>query len=1253
MEELGRPFKVGLGKREPARRVGGARERTRRPPPLPAPKSAEDALRQALTLSGQGSSNLARFLRQWRSHGTGHVSHNVRRVRGVPSGTERLFPCAVPARVAGASDLGHRLLLDAVGVACWIACGSQPKAPSRLPAADSPGHLSLLSLLSEQIERFLTLSVTKFAPVDAGRSGPETDAAIAQLVAACQLHDDYENTTLRLGKSRANGSAATRTVAARLALPRRGETGSLDISPYLSPPVREAFEDPSSIVQLADVPPCSVAGWTSERRKVLHRLDDVELLALSKSGDVPRGPSGEDTSSDFFTVRKDDSTDRAILKRICRNAIEEAIDAVTATMPHGCLWEDLVLSVGRKLRLSADDLPNFYHLIATSRDRQRTNAFGKALSLDEVKHLRAYARLPEAEKDDPSPGAYRALWGTLPMGDRNAVSFAQESHSNILRSGGCMATEHLIVYRRPFPLPSIDGSHIIEGVMLDDHVVGCVVDMDATREQALDDLAHAGAGIGVGGDIGVIARSIATYHHLQIPPKPEKAQRFEEEAADLWGATVGGRVGFCRSKVSVHWRAIGVSIEVLKIGFASGELVRSVAGLWVHVLTFARSAFCLLDRLYAFAGEFADDAEVRRLPTAVRDELMVLVLLSPSFERDLRAPIDQGVSCTDASSTKGASVVGVVAAGVAEALWTHRVRKRGYVRVIDHADETLIHAEDVGDTRTAEILKNVFRREGYKPLGRQKGEAICGWAEQIIAATAWESRLVFRTKRDVHINVGEARALASEVLRLAVDPQNHRKRRVFGLDSLVLVGAASKGRSSSRALNRVLRSTVCTSLFARCSQGFVHLRSAWNPADDPTRDVPIRSPGAAPSWLKDVEVRGSRGLEAAFPPLGRKRADPKGIWRGPGDFAPDPSDVTEASHAPAGAAQFGRAFSSDEAGDGPSRQASILATRATRADERRELSVLERPFSSDEKRRRARAWADFVGFLASADVTEASFWSGGPDTAGSVLALYGEQLFRAGRSQGDYVAAVLAAVDQRRAWSRSLAEAWDVASAWRKLEPSQARTPVPLSGMLAGVAACLLWGWVDFALYISLSFVGILRPSEALFLRKRDVTLGRDIGDDSVAFVSLGETKTARTFATKQSVKLSDPLLVRWLEAELAGKKRSEFIIFLSVDQVRRRFSALYRRLGYRVGAPRGLTPASLRPGGATLLFVRSGDPNLVRWSLRHKFGSENTERYLQETLAAVAEADCTRPALVKTLKDCAAALIEDRILSLHGPDPQ
>ena len=623
---------------------------------------------------------------------------------------------------------------------------------------------------------------------------------------------------------------------------------------------------------------------------------------------------------------------------------------------------------------------------------------------------------------------------------------------------------------------------------------------------------------------------------------------------------------------------------------------------------------------------------------------MVLVLLSPSFERDLRAPIDQGISCTDASSTKGASVEGVVAAGVAEALWTHRVRKRGYVRIIEDADETLIHAEDVGDTRTAEILRNVFRREQHKPLGRQKGEAICGWAEEIIAATAWEPRLVFRTKRDVHINVGEARALASEVLRLAVDPRNHRKRRVFGLDSLVLVGAASKGRSSSRALNRVLRSTVCTSLFTRCSQGFVHLRSAWNPADDPTRDVAVRAPSAAPSWLRDVEVRGTRGLEAAFPPLARKRADPKGIWRGAGEFAPDPAEVIATNHDRAGAPLFGRAFSSDEAGDGPPRQASISAHRATRADERRELSVLDRPISIEEKRRRARAWAGFVGFLSSAEVSEQSFWSGGPDTAGMVLALYGDHLFRAGRSQGDYVAAVLATVDQRRSWSRSLAEAWDVAIAWRKLEPSQARTPVPLTGMLAGVSACLLWGWTDFALYLALSFVGTLRPSEALFLRKRDVTMGKDIGDDSVAFVSLSNTKTAKTFATKQSVKLSDPLLVRWIEAELAGKKRSEFIIFLSVDQIRRRFSALYRRLGYSVGAPRGLTPGSLRPGGATLLFVRSGDTNLCRWALRHRFGSANTERYLQETLAAVADAQCERPELVQTLRQCCPSLILHRI---------
>jgi hypothetical protein len=61
------------------------------------------------------------------------------------------------------------------------------------------------------------------------------------------------------------------------------------------------------------------------------------------------------------------------------------------------------------------------------------------------------------------------------------------------------------------------------------------------------------------------------------------------------------------------------------------------------------------------------------------------------------------------------------------------------------------------------------------------------------------------------------------------------------VDSSVNVACWSKGRSRSRALNAFLKRAAPEALMARLSLGFAHIRSAFNPSDDPTRGRPVRS----------------------------------------------------------------------------------------------------------------------------------------------------------------------------------------------------------------------------------------------------------------------------------------------------------------------------------------------------------------------------------------------------------------------------
>ena len=622
---------------------------------------------------------------------------------------------------------------------------------------------------------------------------------------------------------------------------------------------------------------------------------------MAPAAEVPRGPSGEDLRATVFAVRKDEAQDRSILNRQRRNAVEERVDGVTPTFPHGSQLGEFALRPWEKLRISADDLPDYYHTLAVTSERARTNAFGPSLRSDEAKHLcgRAWAAM-EAEDREVAETSDRVatLWGALPMGDGNAVSFSQEGHVNILAAGGCMRPGDLLVYQRPPPL-----GDVAEGAMVDDHVVVGRVPREARRGDALAELAALREAddatvAEAPGDVGVIARSLRAYERAGLQPKATKSVRFADDDVDVWGATVFGDVGVVRGKTSVLWRAYYVTLALLRLKRTTRGLAQALYGLWTHVMTYCRPGFALMSKGFVWLHDWAEpqtraeQRQVRRLPGGVQDELRLLLAFAPHFERDLRGGFAPVMFCTDASATLGAAVSAHVGEAVQEALWVHRIQKRGYVTAIEPEEAAWRCAVDNGDDHTASVLGRVFRYGG-KAYERRKGEAICPWAEELVDGVTWATRAVFRTKRSEHINVSEARAVSAAVDLEAQDPAAHRTRGVYGIDSNVVAGAGSKGRSSSQMLNRPLRRSAPTLLLTRMQRGFAHLRSEFNPADDETRRRPTRTARQPPAaWAAGVEDRGVRALEEAYPELGQLRGEVPSIFRRRDDSATD-SEVTD------------------------------------------------------------------------------------------------------------------------------------------------------------------------------------------------------------------------------------------------------------------------------------------------------------------------------------------------------------------------
>ena len=104
-----------------------------------------------------------------------------------------------------------------------------------------------------------------------------------------------------------------------------------------------------------------------------------------------------------------------------------------------------------------------------------------------------------------------------------------------------------------------------------------------------------------------------------------------------------------------------------------------------------------------------------------------------------------------------------------------------------------------------------------------------------------------------HINVLEARAILQLLKRLV--NRGARNARVLILsDSRVCVGAFGKGRSSSRALNAVIRKCAGIALRARLTWDIVWIPTWANPADAPSRGRSLATWWRdLPDWLPGAE----------------------------------------------------------------------------------------------------------------------------------------------------------------------------------------------------------------------------------------------------------------------------------------------------------------------------------------------------------------------------------------------------------------
>ena len=399
-----------------------------------------------------------------------------------------------------------------------------------------------------------------------------------------------------------------------------------------------------------------------ELPRALEALDVSGMLAA-----VRRGRTS--ARCGLFCVRKEWCPQRRvwmlrlILDRRPRNAEERQVQAEEDTMPHGCVFCEIILEHDEEVRLWLSDLPQWYYRMKVSAERAATNVFTKVLDGDAHRGLAAVQALLASEgraADDDAPvGPVQFALGTLAMGDVNATVFAQSAHVELLRRFGAMRESEMMVYRGLPPR-----GKTWEGVVIDDHAIAAVTRRGAPSATPATRRARE-----------LFSAGRAAYESIGIEDVAEKRQQGQLDAV-AWGCEVQGRRGRAGSRRAKRAALAALTLDLVMIGCTTVELLQSIVGLWSDVLLYRREAFAVFSAVYHFLERYKDDSPrvVRVLPGVVRNDLLGVVCLAPLLDYPLRSSVASVLHVSDASLDGAAAVEADIPPLVARELWRRRIR---------------------------------------------------------------------------------------------------------------------------------------------------------------------------------------------------------------------------------------------------------------------------------------------------------------------------------------------------------------------------------------------------------------------------------------------------------------------------------------------------------------------------------------------------------------------------------------------------
>ena len=512
----------------------------------------------------------------------------------------------------------------------------------------------------------------------------------------------------------------------------------------------------------------------------------------------------------------------------------------------------------------------------------------------------------------------------------------------------------------------------------------------------------------------------------------------------------------------------------------------------------------------------------------------------------------------------------------------------------------------------------------------------------------WKTFDAWRWKKVAHINILEVAAtlkLFSHVAKGGGDC-----RFLYLGDSHVARSVLARGRSSSTALQFLLKraASVCVGYGLYPSGRFAPTR--WNPGDAPSREEEIE---------EAVDFSLSLGADnfrlARLASLGSLRRWTSNWLRLVLLLAPalldfDLAETRKSPPFPIEAHEWSLDFDSTLGypGEGPCSRPGplfllwvvlslsgwwIVAAApkprhghgdTVRRDLRAGIFLDDgRRVTERTKFTRDSLFEAFASWLSEKDIDLLAILECSPpdiDSLNKHLAEYGRWLFREGKPYYHFSETINSVTSRRPLVRRSLQQAWDLCFMWGSHEPPTHHLAMPPQILTGVLAISLMWGWTREAAIFALAWGALLRIGEIYDAYRRDLVMPADVGHSiDFCLLKISEPKTRFRAARHQAGKLEQPDLIEIVRIGLGGLNKDEKLWSHSGSTLRLRLTKILQRLGLptEVGGPlQVLSLASFRPGGATWLITQTESAELVR--RRGRWASFRImECYLQEVASS------------------------------------